>query len=89
MNSRRKAKKSRASVLQLEICELSENKSVSFAEAYELIMGHSHSILCKHQQTRTDIMLAMGKAALKAEIFDLEEAEAAAKAAPAPAPVLP
>tara|TARA_R110000803_G_scaffold18776_2_gene49809 strand:- start:1784 stop:2062 length:279 start_codon:yes stop_codon:yes gene_type:complete len=86
MTSRRKAKKNKASSLQTEIADLCYEKSLSLAEAYEKIMGHSYYILCKHQQSRSDIMLAMGKAALKAEIFDLEEAEAEAAKAPEPEP---
>ena len=68
----RKSKKNNGSKLQQEICQLCEKESISFAVAYERIMGHSHSILCSHQQTRSDVLLEMDKEALKTLITQLE-----------------
>ena len=70
--ARKRSKKNNGSKLQQEICELCEKESISFAVAYERIMGHSHSILCNHQQTRSDVLLEMDKVALKTLITQLE-----------------
>ena len=84
--ARKRNKKDKGSNLQQEICELCEKESLSFAQAYEKVMGHSHSLLCKHQQTRNDVLLEMEKEALKTLITQLEAAEAAPAPSPEPEP---
>ena len=81
--ARKRNKKDKGSKLQYEICELFEKESLSFAQAYEKVMGHTHSLLCKHQQTRNDVLLEMDKEALNTLIIKLEAEEAAA---PSPSP---